>query len=321
MFSLLVNTYCNGPCPYCFAKSAMDGRQLDLADMDRLTALYRRYNQKIAGLFGGEPTLHPQIADIISGFSRNDLMPVVYSNGLTQPEVLEELVKTDMRVVLNINTREVYGDGLYQRLLANLDLLSAKLGRRVRVGVNFYKTGQDLESVLDILKRTRFDHHVRIGLASPIVDGANDYAPEEALRAIGSEIYGFIKMLLAAGCVPFFDCGIRLCMFSDSQLQDIKEDVAGPISHSACYRMFTLYPDLSISPCLTLAGFSRTFQLEEHTDFERLYRYYDRSFSPYAARGNLEQCAECRYFGRQCTGGCLARTIVNGRRGGPQQEH
>ncbi|MBW1836034.1 MAG: radical SAM/SPASM domain-containing protein [Deltaproteobacteria bacterium] len=320
MFSLLVNTYCNGACPYCFAKSSMNGKQLDLSNLDLLVRVYKKYNQKVAGVFGGEPTLHPDFLDIIQKFSQNELLPVVYSNALMEAEILAELAKTEIRMVLNINTRDVYSNEKYELLLKNLHVLSQTLGRKVRIGVNFYKPGQDIESILDILKTTNFDYHVRIGLASPILDETNSYAREEDFPQLGHEIYEFIKKILARGYIPFFDCGIRLCMFNESQLEDIRYDIAGSISHSACYRMFTIFPDLTISPCITLADYIKKLNLEETTNFKKIYQFYESTFAKYTALGNLEKCRKCHYFQKICTGGCLSRTIINHRHVEVQEE-
>jgi radical SAM protein with 4Fe4S-binding SPASM domain len=296
----------------------MNGKQLNLNDMDLLIRTYQKYNQKVVGLFGGEPFLHPDIFDIIERLNHSELRPVVYSNALMREDVLNELVKTDIRMVLNLNTKEVYSEEKYELLLQNLDILSQKLGRKVRLGINFYKTQQDIESIFDILKKTKFDHHIRIGLASPILDETNTYAVEEDIATIGNEIYEFIKYSLSLGYIPFFDCGIRLCMFEDQQLEDIRYDVAGPISHSACYRMFTLYPDLTISPCITLAENTQKFSLDEKTDFKKIYNFYDKAYSKYALKGNLENCNNCQMFLKECTGGCLARTILNDRKSDSQ---
>ena len=80
MFSLLVNTYCNGGCPYCFAQSAMDGQELDVRNLDLLISFYKKFHQKVAGLFGGEPTLHPQVVDIINTFNGNSTVEFVLAD-------------------------------------------------------------------------------------------------------------------------------------------------------------------------------------------------------------------------------------------------
>ena len=95
MFSLLVNTYCNGSCPYCFAKSSMNGKQLDLRHMDLLVMTYRRYNQKVAGIFGGEPTLHPDILDIIAKLNDSELLPVIYSNASDERGYTQRISKNE----------------------------------------------------------------------------------------------------------------------------------------------------------------------------------------------------------------------------------
>jgi len=292
----------------------MNGKQLDLRHMDLLVMTYRRYNQKVAGIFGGEPTLHPDILDIIAKLNDSELLPVIYSNALMKEDILKELVKTNIRMVLNINTKDVYSRENYELLTKNLHLLSDHLGRKVRLGINFYESGQDTESIIDILKKTKFDHHVRIGLASPILNETNAYAPDADIQKIGNEIYEFILSILAHGYIPFFDCGIRLCMFENAQLEAIRYDVAGPISHSACYQMFTVYPDLTVSPCITLADYSKKIKLTETFDFKKLYSYYDKTLSKFASTGNLEKCKTCRKFLKQCTGGCLARTILNAKK-------
>ena len=66
----------------------MNGKQLDLSNLDLLVRVYKKYNQKVAGVFGGEPTLHPDFLDIIQNFSQNELLPIAYSNALMEAEIL-----------------------------------------------------------------------------------------------------------------------------------------------------------------------------------------------------------------------------------------
>jgi radical SAM protein with 4Fe4S-binding SPASM domain len=82
--------------------------------------------------------------------------------------------------------------------------------------------------------------------------------------------------------------------------------------------MFTLYPDLTISPCITLADNTQKFSLDEKTDFKKIYNFYDKTYSEYASSGNLENCKNCQKFLKECTGGCLARTILNARKSDSQ---
>lgn len=106
-----ITNVCNLDCPICFTHNRSDLRYFkSLEDVDRIAdrILERHPGQKIVDLTGGEPTMHPDLTEIVlrlkaRGFGR----VMVNTNGLRlaeDPGLAEGLAKAGAHVVLSLDT-------------------------------------------------------------------------------------------------------------------------------------------------------------------------------------------------------------------------
>ncbi len=80
---LEVTRDCNSACPICFAGSHPGkGGYLSVDEVARTARGLRAQGLKAVSLSGGEPTLHPQLGDIIRAARRERLDVTLFSNGL-----------------------------------------------------------------------------------------------------------------------------------------------------------------------------------------------------------------------------------------------
>ena len=98
--NIILNSYCNLKCNYCFADEYMEetvrtpGKSMDF-DYFINDLLPKIKNTPVINFMGGEPTLHPQFNDIFT--QTLDAMPSytslgLFTNGLMGDKVLDTLV-------------------------------------------------------------------------------------------------------------------------------------------------------------------------------------------------------------------------------------
>jgi hypothetical protein len=68
--NLIINDSCNGNCKFCFAK----GTKSYMGASDVKFLIENNYCAKVIKVMGGEPTLHPEIIDIIDVLAENNIV-------------------------------------------------------------------------------------------------------------------------------------------------------------------------------------------------------------------------------------------------------
>ncbi|MBI5490440.1 MAG: radical SAM protein [Deltaproteobacteria bacterium] len=120
---------CNLSCPVCFADARPDGRMLS---PDQVGAMLDRFlrcegDPEVLQLSGGEPTLHPQLVEILALAKRKGLRKILLNtNGLRLAEdddLLDRLVESDPTIYLQFDG---FAPETYRRLRGR-DLSALKL--------------------------------------------------------------------------------------------------------------------------------------------------------------------------------------------------
>jgi hypothetical protein len=168
-----VNTSCNLACPTCFA-NAGPGYNLTLEQVDRMLDQFVRTegDPEVVQFSGGEPTLHPQLFDMIRMAQQKGIRHVmVNTNGLRiarDPSWARELGALRPMIYLQFDGledetyRKLRGEPLLSEKLAALDVLAELdlntiLVAAVERGVNEHEVGRLVE----------------FGLKHPAVRGVN----------------------------------------------------------------------------------------------------------------------------------------------------
>lgn len=197
-----VNEHCNLTCPTCFASSSpQKGGQRSLAEVESMLDLLVESEGKpdLLQLSGGEPTLHPQILDILRAARARPIRHVMLNtNGIriaTDPDFVAALgeMKRGFEVYLQFDAlsaqalRTIRGADLRQvreRALQALDEagISTTLVCVIRKGVNDAEIG-------DVLRYAQGWSCVRGVTFQPVQDvGRNDGFDPRENRIVLSEI-------------------------------------------------------------------------------------------------------------------------------------
>lgn len=144
MMELAINAACNLKCSHCSAAdTGYEVSALKLDVLDRIFEEARRADILTVIMVGGEPSLHPQLPDIIRSIASHGLMPSLITNGWkATPELLRTWVEAGLGTLcfsLHGATAETHESmvrvqGAYQRLRRAIDA-AVELGIRTAVSV------------------------------------------------------------------------------------------------------------------------------------------------------------------------------------------
>ncbi len=318
MANILFTTYCNRNCSYCFAKGKVDlgkdtgdpSKNLSLEALNQIIAFYKQSLLKRIVVLGGEPTLNPEFIPLMDRiFAEPSFKAVmVFTNGIIPDNALKYLSNHKderLKIAMNLNAPGNYPSDQQ----AAINLAMASLGKRVGLGINIYKSGQDYDYLIDAINSFKLGPHVRIGLTQPIVGSNNNYAKQKDLPNIARDIVAFARKAYENRIGFSFDCGFPFCMFSLDQHKDLLR--FGIKFKSVCDPIVDIGPDLSIWRCFPLLN-DVCGQLDQFRTRDDVIDHYNQKYKHFMPMGNLADCPQCRYrSSKLCSGGCLARTLID----------
>src|SRR5215469_1646008 len=101
--NIAVTNACNATCDFCnFARGKVPSANIRWIDADRfgsaLDILFSR-GIRYVSFFGGEPLLHPRIAEMIEATSQRHMGAALITNGWLLPQLAERLVTAGLKTV------------------------------------------------------------------------------------------------------------------------------------------------------------------------------------------------------------------------------
>ncbi len=316
--NLILTNYCNRACPYCFAqekinlarrltKDEKNPSYISLANVDAYLDFLERSNYKRLKLLGGEPTLHPKLADIVTRGLQRNMEIIIFTNGLWSKKIqklFQDLEDPQIRFVFNVNEPHLHKKS--ENRIQNKALKIA--GKRGSISFNIHRENFDLLFLCNLLEMYGLLRIIRLGLACPIVGTNNVYLPTHKLEQVGHRLIQQLRRLEKRNILGSFDCGFPLCMFTLQGLGSLTHTTINGFS-SICGSVIDVGPDLTAWPCFPLSRILNV-KLTKFADQTALQGYFDKHLAPLRNFGSRERCLGCKYLHRgQCTGGCLGRTI------------
>lgn len=317
--NLIVTDQCNRSCPYCFAKKKVSlaanhqrsknkGRNISLDKVRTYLAFLKKSHNTQFKILGGEPSLHPELTQMVDLALAQGFQVTLFTNGLW-PASIQSYFKnnqsTQISFVVNVNEPSSHSAQEYKLQQACLGIA----GARARLSFNVYRTDFDLQFAIDLIDRYDLQREIRVGLAGPIAGADNDHIRNPELKKVGKRLVDQFNQLEAHNILGSFDCGFPLCMFDESDLGRLvvsfKEGFA-----SHCGAVIDVDCDLNVWHCFPLSTIGNV-HLSDFQDLDALNDHYDRMFAPLRSIGSMNECLTCKFLKRgQCKGGCLGRTIT-----------
>ncbi len=318
MTNLAISTVCNQNCAYCFTVDHLAGEPgsrtlqpgpgfLPVSDFDERLDFLARSGMDRVRLLGGEPTLHPQFAELVGRARAAGKKVTVFSNGLMPPDALaclQALPPQVCRVLVNVNDPDVTANGqAYQQQLDTIRCLE----KRAMPGFNIHRTDFRPEFLLALIAETGCKPAVRLSMAQPCLSGANQYVHPNQYRAIAVKVTHFARIAAGAGVSLEFDCGFARCMFSEADLETLSN--AGADVGWRCSPILDVDIEGRVLHCFPLARLM-SLPLTSEADASALRGEFEVRTRPYRQAGVYPECSACSFKSTgECPGGCLAATI------------
>ena len=201
--------------------------------------------------------------------------------------------------MLNLNDWSFYSEGQRKEILNNLSALRDK----VSLGFTITRPGFDLSTHQRLIREYGLRPVIRLGLAQPVIDGANAYLADEDLPAVYASITEWASRLAADGIRLNFDCGFKRCLLDDDQIETLVR--AGTVLRFDCSPAVDVGPGLMAWRCLAFSA-GPGVDLRRFRTFDLARKWFERRD---IYLGPEKDACSSRQAG-WCKGGCLARQVV-----------
>mgnify|MGYP003249083410 FL=1 len=315
MANIMINGKCNLKCTYCFANNAYLESNMTIENVKTAVEFILKRNVERIGIIGGEPTLHPQLREILQYLCDNEDVKeaVLFSNGILLNNYWEELQNEKMKVLVNFNASTMMANSLYSRMLENIKAASQKyMGiERIALGLNIYDSQMDFEYIFKILETTGIKT-LRLSVVVPNYSVDESNTSLEKYESMKDITYDIICEALKRGIHPHFDCNlIPKCIFSVDEKKKIIQ-LGGNRTNiitdrTYCSPVIDIMPDLTAVRCLGI-GDSERVPIEKFKNIEDLRNYFSYKFDDYSyIMPTSDKCKNCyERIVKKCSGGCLS---------------
>lgn len=313
MANLVVSSACNLQCAYCFASDYLhtarpDARFISLAAFENRLDFLDRSGIETIRLIGGEPTLHPQFAELLAHAQRRGKHILVFTHGLLAEaslRALEVLAPEACTVLVNLTASADPAGPTPAEQQRRQEVLR-RLGARALPGFTVSHPVALPDYLLPLMQDTATRPRLRLGLALPAVVGRNASLAPRYYPLAGQHIVKFAERAARVGIRLEFDCGFVRCMFSDADVETMRQ--AGTDVGWRCNPVLDIGLDDQVLPCFPLAGQAQA-TLTETISAAELRADLTAQLHPYRQAGIYRECSSCLHKQQGlCPGGCLALT-------------
>ena len=275
---------------------------MTLTDFHRLLDWMKRAGVIMAGFIGGEPTLCPDLPEMIQKTKEGGIAVTLFTNGLFPSGLIPELACHVTNFVVNYNAPGILGSEARQDLLHhNLEQLSQS-GCRLTFSKNFSPGHTTYGYLLQGAEKFGV-RAIRYDISRPAGRGQNDHFSSNDTPGLMETLLSFVRDCEARGIKTGLDCCIKYCDLDDADrryLEQVSMKFTG-----ICHPSIDIHPDLSASYCLPMSH----VKVPDITDFpsrERLLHHFAEAVRPCRLEPATPDCSSCPFFKTRCQGGCLA---------------
>lgn len=264
-------------------------------------------------LLGGEPMLHPDIVDYILYIIGRGMHVTVFTSGIASDRILNHCIEKLTQVDPQLLTFVVnYNDPSTSSFADNeaINKFFTNLSQFITLSINVYKLKFDYTFAVNAINKYGLQRHIRLGLAHPIPGKKNMCIKPEELRQMATELMNFLPKFEAFDIHVGFDCGMPMCIFTDSELGLLYKHMLGRISFG-CGPAIDIGPDLETWACFPLSGYGKKSLLEFSSPAELVNHFTSIHHSARTEVGGIfENCDSCQHRMKGlCSGGCLSHSL------------
>ena len=314
MTNISLTLLCNRSCVYCFARSLIENLGHMPPDVFEEALVHLEHSGiGQARLLGGEPTIHPRFPHFLDMVEARNLDLLLFSNGRIPQKAMDRLARfprDKLSILLNIHHPETETEASSKRIRQ----VAEYFGERVILGYNIDSPGSRFDFLLTMVQEFTLASQIRLGLAHPCRGAENRFLHPRHYRTVGTRIGAFARQALDQDIRLELDCGFVPCMFSEDDLDLIRES-SGEIPGNRCNPLPDFLPDGRCIPCYPLAKVTH-FPSGAQGRSDEIQAVLTKQLAEYRKAGIFASCACCalRHQGI-CTGGCLAAAMRRLRHG------
>jgi radical SAM protein with 4Fe4S-binding SPASM domain len=294
-----ISNRCGAGCGYCYRDSRPSG---DLMGLDAyMTVLDQLTHPELGSVFqvalgGGEPTEHPQLADILRATRRRGIVPNYTTNGLNWTDEVVAVTKEACgAVAVSHDPHRGTSSGLQYSSDVATDLAAAGVG----MNIHFVLSAESIGGALALLEGRMDEQLSSFNAVVFLLLKPTGRAAESLVLRPGKELDAFMRLVdephtkLRVG----FDACTVPALLSGTQIATAMVD-------SCEGGFFSVYVDEHgvCSPCSFADVPSERFDLREH-DFAWVWGEGFSSYRKRVMKRHASTCVGCRPFS-QCRGSC-----------------
>lgn len=324
MPNIVLTTYCNLHCPYCFADTMIQTESIKNISLDRFKSICNwvlkdKPEEMMGhiGLIGGEPTLHPQFKEILyitdEIFRKNNCGGVLFTNGVYLEQYLPYLPE-NLHILINVNTPSAMTQDQWNKMNNTLDEIY-DLGwfkNKAVIGCNICKEIDDYSFIWSIVNKYNL-RNMRVSVTAP-TKTEDKQDKDEYYQTLLPKFLSFVKEAKKYKVKLHKDCNqIPDCYYENKEdLKLVKEICVQPIDkQSHCHPTIDITPDFTASACFGAYQIVDCSLFKKFSDLE--YYLLNKVVMPKFVSncgGKCETCKEHELF--TCQGGCLAFSQAEG---------
>lgn len=317
--NIIINTFCNLHCPYCFADDAKDEYTKDIMPLENFSYCLdwlKRNEETLVQIIGGEPTINPQFTKYCDMVVERDYFKeiMIFTNGLFSDEICDYLVELSKKItvsfLINVNDPKWMGMEKYQQLKKNINKLYLKT--IISIGINLYSPRQSYEYIVDLAEEFGIDH-IRFSLTIPNIssdlEGFKQHYEENKENLLGLFKYAAKKHIQL-----YQDCNsIPICFMTKEDLAEFVKWYPMLFEKLTCDKAVTdVGPDLKVYKCFAFTNPEEAPNLYEFKDYYDIHHYFNQKYGELKRTPLTSSCQECGTFllkGHSC--GCWKYRKVN----------
>lgn len=330
--NILINSYCNLNCPYCFANDTMSKQEvqnMSVEDFQFVMDWSKRMNQRTLRLIGGEPTICPNFKRFLDmGVEDPFFTDILIFTNLTFDKKIATIIadagrKKPISLLPNINEFNLLIPKHRLNILYNLDFLSQNLATLGEIGINIYRPDMDLSQWETIIERFPNIKVLRYSIAIPNNESINaQYTFYEYYHQFQDILLELARMAAKHHLEILCDCNnLPICCFDDDAIREMLllggyslfgvNFGSGPLGNEFCaFPVIDIRPDLSIASCFGLNPENKVY-LSDFEELDDVIEWCHRvdDVSNYVAR---KECLTCpRYIKNGISCACRCWHTIN----------
>ena len=281
--SVAITNACNQKCEWCFEGDWTKQKPSQFISMENFDKLLRWRDWStgripILALYGGEPTLHPQLSEIVDMIRayKPKIIIKLYTNLACENDIIQEMIFKKVQIVPNIDQFEKYNNtNNAPRIMKNLDYLnSLPLDSKYNITVTVSHPEKEFTFLYEILEKGK-DHitNLKVAPASPGSQYKNKFVKEQNYDVYNKilEVVTHCKeispsLTFAGGCPPNY------CMISDQLVEKLEKQGYKLMNFCGEYGPNAdILPDLSCHWCFA-------FQYNQDMSIKNVLEYPNYDF-------------------------------------------